>query len=504
MIWRFPPEAEVEALAPPEGAREGAPAAAAPLQRAPAPAGHPKDEPRGVYFQDRRRQYAFACAGAGIELLSRLARASVPLLKLNAEMIAECAHAEGRSMESVREEGERLYADKPNLKKHGGGTWSNAEYGHPGLQGIYLRLKSMQRFTEAWALCERAASQRLFAPAQLEQECVRVVSIGGGPGFELLAFDYFWRLLRTAHEERKAALAKRAAERAKTSSPAPPPLTAGKAQTSTTSWADVSSDEEDEGSDPAMLSGYKCRPETPPYWWLRRAGTNADAPAGGEADGGAHGGKPCRLELVSMDLQPGWGGYVQALSDHTRTLSAGGVSSQYAFVQGDLTHTLRGGGLRKQVASAFGGDVGGKPAAGREGRGGKPPSGARLPPVDYAIISNVLIYCSDEPTADMLASVLLREGVRAVLVSERGTEQRMVEMLQARGVTVRRLMAQDVGRDDRQLIFEPGKAVQGGPPADPATSGYSWDLGTAFPNVPYEERKEALRKEGREVAGPAR
>ena len=35
-------------------------------------------------------------------------------------------------------------------------------YAHPGLQAIYLRLKSFQRFTESWALYERAAHHGLF------------------------------------------------------------------------------------------------------------------------------------------------------------------------------------------------------------------------------------------------------------------------------------------------------------------------------------------------------
>lgn len=63
----------------------------------------------------------------------------------------------------------------------------------------------------------------------------------------------------------------------------------------------------------------------------------------------------------------------------------------------------------------------------------------------------------------------------------------MAGMLERRGVRVVRLMAQDVGRDDRQLIF--------GQPL--AEEGEQWELGVAFPNVPYEERKEQLRREER-------
>ena len=71
----------------------------------------------------------------------------------------------------------------------------------------YLRLKSFQRFTETWALLERCAAAGLFAPrseggifAPTAAEDLakgarplRVCSLGGGPGYELLAYDWFAR-----------------------------------------------------------------------------------------------------------------------------------------------------------------------------------------------------------------------------------------------------------------------------------------------------------------------
>ncbi|KAL3922714.1 MAG: hypothetical protein SGPRY_004460, partial [Prymnesium sp.] len=65
--------------------------------------------------------------------------------------------------------GEALYRDKPTMKQHHGakGTWSDAEYAHPGLQFIYLRLKSFQRFTESWALLERCSNRPPPQPALL-------------------------------------------------------------------------------------------------------------------------------------------------------------------------------------------------------------------------------------------------------------------------------------------------------------------------------------------------
>ena len=41
-------------------------------------------------------------------------------------------------------------------------TWSQEEYANLGLQRQYLKLKSYQRFTEAWSLLERADARGLF------------------------------------------------------------------------------------------------------------------------------------------------------------------------------------------------------------------------------------------------------------------------------------------------------------------------------------------------------
>lgn len=38
----------------------------------------------------------------------------------------------------------------------------------------------------------------------------------------------------------------------------------------------------------------------------------------------------------------------------------------------------------------------------------------------------MLVYCTDEPSADVLAA-LLTSGVQAVLLNERGAEQKMVK-----------------------------------------------------------------------------
>jgi uncharacterized membrane protein YgcG len=96
-------------------------------------------------------------------------------------------------------EGQRIYARKPNMGEHDV-TWSQEEYGHLGLQKEYIRYKSVQRLTEAWACLQRAKRAGLFfeldeTPLK-ENETpsvpLRWASLGGGPGFELLAVKWFF------------------------------------------------------------------------------------------------------------------------------------------------------------------------------------------------------------------------------------------------------------------------------------------------------------------------
>ena len=71
-------------------------------------------------------------------------------------------------------------------------------YANLGLQRQYLKLKSYQRFTEAWSLLERADARGLFDDFLNLSKSVnyaiplRIASVGGGPGFELFACqEYF-------------------------------------------------------------------------------------------------------------------------------------------------------------------------------------------------------------------------------------------------------------------------------------------------------------------------
>jgi hypothetical protein len=174
---------------------------------------------KGVYFCDRFRRYRFTCGGGGLALLRGLVATNKTLLARNEQCFAGLAAPE---VARLRQQGYALYEEKPTLQKghggggasnsHGGGassllrsgwarplgTWSDAEYALPGFQWMYLRLKSFQRFAETWALLERCAAGGLFLPGAAlhtgSSNAVKVVSLGGGPGFELLAADWFLRL----------------------------------------------------------------------------------------------------------------------------------------------------------------------------------------------------------------------------------------------------------------------------------------------------------------------
>ena len=75
----------------------------------------------------------------------------------------------------------------------GGITWSQENYAHLGLQAEYLRLKSIQRITEGTVAMERAYNAGAFAALRdaRTKTPFRVASLGGGPGFELLAVREF-------------------------------------------------------------------------------------------------------------------------------------------------------------------------------------------------------------------------------------------------------------------------------------------------------------------------
>ena len=141
-----------------------------------------------IFFSDQNKKWGSDTDMHGCELL-------VDMGSLNHEALAIATSrmvAHG-SPDRLREEGEDIYSEKRHLNGPDGVTWSQTEYGHPGLHRQYLRLKSIQRFTETWALLERAAQTGIFdgdagVPADRP---LRIASVGGGPGYELIAMKVF-------------------------------------------------------------------------------------------------------------------------------------------------------------------------------------------------------------------------------------------------------------------------------------------------------------------------
>ena len=153
-------------------------------------------------------------------LLTKLMTAVTPVLKSIRQEITDS----GKNIDETLEKGREIYARKPAIKNEDV-TWSQEEYADLGLIFEYCRYKSIQRLTEAWSTFEKAKKKRLFefvdrkvqlmderrekpretneydtdavfdATKEDEDEgdkvFLRVASLGGGPGFELLAFKWF-------------------------------------------------------------------------------------------------------------------------------------------------------------------------------------------------------------------------------------------------------------------------------------------------------------------------
>ena len=230
---------------------------------------------------------------------------------------------------------------------------------------MYLSLKSWQRFTETWALLERAGRLGIFEPHKpggaFYGRPIRVLSIGGGPGYELLGFERFFRR-------------------------------------------------------------YAC-PRAP-------------------------------VQLVSLDLMPGWRPFVEAMKMQFGVYDIEG--EQGLLETADILNET-------------------------EGKGTFPAEG-----VTYILISYVMIYVSTNQVCDMLTRLLNSGGAYVTLVSERGEETKALGMMESRGVAVHRLIDQCNGRDERQSAWLSGSTKLTAPAAQ---------IPVTFPNVPFEEGK--ARKKSR-------
>ena len=399
------------------------------------------------YFQDRGRKYPFSAGPEALPLLRGLLATNNRVFAINKSIV----DATGDAKATIRH-GEALYADKPTMKAHHGalGTWSDEEYAHPGLQAVYLRLKSFQRFTESWALFERAARRGIFERYLTPLEPVpggggeqgtpalqtlHVASLGGGPGYELLAFEWFIEFWAAAGRKgnREAASAWLRSRRdlghgdLKAGSATPggsgPASGDGPGSVNDISHEDGTGGDtggggggaDDDGTGDGDLSTLASSIEGIDI------GDATTLGPGGASSSSTHTtdvGRPPPTRLVSLDLQPTWEPYVLALPSARS-------SATYSFAQWNI----------KEAVDAV--------------------TRSSCPRLDVCLISNVLVYCTDEPTAEVLTALLTKHKVNAILVNERGAEQKMVEMLNRRGVVVVRLMDQSGGRDDRQLLLLP-------------------------------------------------
>lgn len=180
-----------------------------------------------AYYMDRKKRYPFYTDEeiGGASLINLMSRNEV-LLRKNMERLQTLAGDNEAKLADLLAGGKHIYDTKPTLSATRGtehlATWSQEEYGQPGLQREYLIYKSLQRFTETWALLERAAVAGLFAPEFLRNkkaegdddsddddgdsngkesssdededdvQPIRVASVGGGPGYELFATREFF------------------------------------------------------------------------------------------------------------------------------------------------------------------------------------------------------------------------------------------------------------------------------------------------------------------------
>ena len=179
-----------------------------------------------VYFQDINQSWPFYTSRLhGLPLLANLVRECSICLIRNKELMLQ----NNNSIE-LEKEGKEIYRNKPTFKRTRNSTdfgdaqfvtWSQEEYANLGLQRQYLKLKSYQRFTEAWSLLERADARGLFDPffsssmknggggsgsggggddeknggggGEDKPIVLRIASVGGGPGFELYACQKYFQ-----------------------------------------------------------------------------------------------------------------------------------------------------------------------------------------------------------------------------------------------------------------------------------------------------------------------
>lgn len=149
-----------------------------------------------MYFADFNKKWSFYCSHNGaMSLLGMFQKNETPIANLQAQIDAS------PSPSLLEKEGQEIYSRKPN-KISNSVTWSQEEFQHIGFLKQYLQLKSIQRFAEAYSQYDRAYNLGCFqhyqdreksTPADMTPKTIRIVSLGGGPAYELVAFRLFMK-----------------------------------------------------------------------------------------------------------------------------------------------------------------------------------------------------------------------------------------------------------------------------------------------------------------------
>jgi len=152
------------------------------------------------------------------------------------------------------------------------------------------------------------------------------------------------------------------------------------------------------------------------------------------------------LELISLDVCAAWKPYTELLG--------------FRFIQYDINDE---GSSPLQVAGLSPGDL------------------------HFCIVSCVMIYVTNHQTLDMFHKLIHEDGVRAILLSERGERTRACKMMEDRGGSVIRLIDQTYGTDERQAVLCSDEFMSAYLTA--ADARHQKEFEPTFPNVPYEEHK---------------
>lgn len=158
-------------------------------------------ERRCKFYNDKDQKYENDTGAAGCELIEKLTAKTEAILSDLAKELSE----------DDLKRGEAIYRDQPSRSVTGrrgdalSATWSMDEYNDRGFQYHYIKNKSIQRYTETYDMLQMAYNHgwRLPCPMSIgnvwnpapdgdeSRRRVKIISVGGGPGFELLAFKDF-------------------------------------------------------------------------------------------------------------------------------------------------------------------------------------------------------------------------------------------------------------------------------------------------------------------------